>query len=193
MAKIAIFASGSGSNFEAIALATQEGYLDCTISCLVVDKKDAYAIERAKKLEIPWFLVDPKSFSNKQDYEKRILELIGLKLDLIVLAGYMRLVGKTLLEAYSKRIINIHPSLLPKYKGLHAFERSYNSKDELVGATAHYVNEELDGGAILDQVSFKKNGLNYIEAEDKLHQEEHKLYKEVIKKILEGSYEKSTN
>lgn len=190
MAKLVVFASGNGSNFEALVEAVRSGYLDCEISHLIVDKKGAGAIARAQRLSIDYSVVVASEYSSKEEYEQEIIKIIGNDVDLIVLAGYMRLVGKVLLSSYQNKIINIHPSLLPKYKGLHAFERSYESDDLLVGATVHYVNEDLDGGDIIDQVSFEKEGLTLVEAEDQLHQHEHSLYKRVIKKLLEEKNEK---
>ncbi|MFV0255233.1 MAG: phosphoribosylglycinamide formyltransferase [Erysipelotrichaceae bacterium] len=185
MAKIAIFASGNGSNFEAIVLACKNGILECDIVGLIVDNPSAFAITRAEKLGIKYYIVNPKDYQNKQTYEQAIISKIGKDLDLIVLAGYMRLIGEELLAIYPDKIMNIHPSLLPKYKGLHAFRRSYESDDLELGATVHFVNADLDSGTIISQSSFDKQDLNFIEAEDYLHQIEHQLYTQAIKKILE--------
>ena len=118
MVKLAIFASGSGTNFENIITTMQNGKLkNAVCELLIVDKEHAYAIERAKKLNIPYLYVNPKAYANKEEYETEILKHLKDKgVQLIVLAGYMRFIGKVLLEAYPKRIINIHPAYLPNFQ-----------------------------------------------------------------------------
>ncbi|HEX5352393.1 MAG TPA: formyltransferase family protein, partial [Trichococcus sp.] len=112
--RIAVFASGNGSNFQAIAEAIASGEVDATIAFLFCDKPNAYAIERANQYNIPVISFTPKGFEDRIAYENEILKhLAEEKVDLVVLAGYMRIVGPTLLKAYADRIVNIHPSLLP--------------------------------------------------------------------------------
>src|SRR3954454_16654680 len=114
MKKIAVFASGSGSNFQAIIDVVQAGHLDANISLLVCDKPGAFAIERARAAKIPSFVFNAKDYSSKEHYEEEILaQLIAYGVEFIVLAGYMRLIGSKLLTEYKGRIVNIHPSLLP--------------------------------------------------------------------------------
>ena len=131
MRKIAVFASGTGTNFDAIQKAIEDKYLDAVIECVVVDKKNALVIEKAKKKNIYVFDFNPKDYESKAAYEKEIVELLDSKeIELVCLAGYMRLVGETLLNAYEGRIINIHPSLIPSFcgsgmYGIHVHEAAF--------------------------------------------------------------------
>jgi len=149
---LAVFASGNGSNFEAIVQAEKKGTIDGTVKLLVCDKKDAYAIKRAEEHQIPVFVIQPKEYASKANYEAIILEkLESLNIDYIILAGYMRLIGETLLHAYKNRILNIHPSLLPSFPGLDAIGQAIKAGVKVTGVTVHYVDEGMDTGDILSQ------------------------------------------
>ncbi|RXJ02376.1 phosphoribosylglycinamide formyltransferase [Anaerobacillus alkaliphilus] len=186
MTKIAVFASGSGTNFQAIIDAVQNKQLEAEIAILVCDKPNAFAIERAKENNIDVFQFIPKNFENKQAFEKVILEqLRSHDVEWIVLAGYMRLIGNTLLSAFEGRIINIHPSLLPSFPGKDAVEQAYEAKVKVTGVTIHYVDAGMDTGPIIAQAPI------FIEENDtvdmvrmKIQQVEHKLYPDVLAKLL---------
>ena len=183
MKRIAIFASGSGTNFEALV---NESYKNGEIVLLVCDKPEAYVIERAKNHNIPYAIFELKKFENKAKYEETIVnKLREEKIDLVLLAGYMKIVDETLLNAYEGRIINIHPALLPSFKGAHGIADAYNYGVKIMGVTIHYVNKEVDGGKIIAQDCFHLNGETLDEAEAKIHQIEHKLFPETLKKLLE--------
>ena len=186
MKKIAVFASGTGSNMVAIHEAIQLNKLEAEIGIVVVDKPKAKVIEKANVLGIRTLICDPKLFNSKMEYEKHILnELNELNIDLIVLAGYMRLINPVLLGAYKHRIINIHPSLLPKYKGKCAIEQAYEANETVYGVTVHYVDEGMDTGEIIEQRSFEESSKDIELIERKIHEIEHNMYYEVIKKVLE--------
>lgn len=180
--KLVIFASGNGSNFEAIQTAIHQGNLNAEILCLISDKKNAYAHTRAARHEIPSYSFKAK---NKLAYENDILEALApLNFDYIVCAGYMKIIGAPILEAYQGKIINIHPSHLPKYKGLHALEQALDAGEEEIGVSVHYVDETLDGGAIIDQVLFPiTKDMDKEAIETVLHQHEHALYVSVLKTL----------
>lgn len=186
MKKIAIFASGNGSNFEAIVEAVKRKYLYCDIELLVCDKKGAYAITRANNHNIDTFVFNPKDYKNKEEYEKEILEeLVSKKIDLIVLAGYMRLIGNTLLSMFEDRIINIHPSLLPAFKGKDAIGQAIDYGVKVMGVTVHYVDSGMDTGRIIEQDSFRLMGNETTsDIEEQIHAIEHRLYPKVIKDLL---------
>lgn len=188
MKKIAVFASGSGSNFQAIADAVKAGQLACEIVLMVCDKPGAYCIERAEKANVPTLVLSPKDFASKADYEQEILrELSANNVELIVLAGYMRLIGETLLSAYDGRIINIHPSLLPSFPGKDAIGQAFNANVKVTGVTVHYVDEGMDTGPIIAQEAVKMDENETRESlEAKIHQVEHSLYPKVIQKICTG-------
>ena len=121
--QLAVFASGTGTNFDAIARACAEGVLDAEVAVMVCDKPGAAVIGKAERYGVDTFVFSPKSYACKADYEAEIVKVLDAKkIDLVCLAGYMRIVGETLLGAYEGRIINIHPSLLPSFKGAHAVE-----------------------------------------------------------------------
>ena len=186
MKKIAIFASGSGSNYEAIMQAIEKGIIkDAEVALLVCNKKKAYVLERARKYNTESFVFNKNSFESKKDYETLIVEELKKRdIDLIVLAGYMLIVGDTLLEAYPNKIINIHPALLPSFKGAHGIKDAFDYGVKVFGVTVHYVSPELDGGKIISQRAFEYYGDSISEVEEKIHAIEHVLYPETINKVL---------
>ncbi|KGA94122.1 phosphoribosylglycinamide formyltransferase [Leptospirillum ferriphilum] len=152
-AALALFASGTGTNFEAIVRAIREGKLPRVKPALLVcDKPGAQVVERAVRMGVPVLEVRPGAFPSKEDYEKKILKALQeKKVDTIALAGYMRLVGPTLIEAFPNRILNIHPSLLPAFPGLHAQRQAVSYGVKVSGVTVHYVDLEMDHGPIILQ------------------------------------------
>lgn len=183
---IAIFASGSGSNFQAIADAIQNEKLEASIALLVCDNSQAFVIERAKKLQIETLVFNPKSFSSKVDFESMIAQkLIDLNVQLIVLAGYMRIIGETLLKQFPNKIVNIHPALLPSFPGAHGIRDAYEYGVKVFGVTVHFVDSGVDTGTIIDQESFKMDNFMTIdEVEEQIHKIEHQIYPKVLQKLL---------
>ena len=183
---IAVFASGSGSNFQAIVDAIEKEQLPIKISLLVCDKQDAFVVERAKKHQIETFVFNPKSFPNKEAFEEMIVSQLQLRnITWIFLAGYMRIIGKTLLQSFQNKIVNIHPALLPSFPGAHGIQDAFNYGVKVFGVTIHFVDEGVDTGKIIDQESFKIEGTEDVnEIESKIHQIEHQLYPKVIKSLL---------
>jgi phosphoribosylglycinamide formyltransferase-1 len=184
---ICVFASGTGSNFDAIVKASKQGILNANISLLVSDKPNSKAVEKARNYGIDVFTFHPKMYKSKEDFEILVLqELQTRNIDLIVLAGYMRLIGHTLLKEFPKRIINIHPSLLPMFKGKDAIGQAMNAKTNKTGVTVHYVDEGMDTGEIIKQVELDISTMNTREEIEKnIHEIEHALYKEAINMVLE--------
>ena len=179
--KLAVFASGNGSNFEAIVKGIRETNF-AEIVLLITDRK-CFAIDRAVILGIPVYAIDRSK--QKKEYELEIMkELYDFKVDFIALAGYMNIIGDTLLSAYPNRIVNIHPSLLPKYKGLNAIERAVINRDESIGVTIHYVDKGIDTGKIISQDSITYSGESVFEITRKIHELEHKLYIKTLKGLL---------
>lgn len=187
MKTIAVFASGSGSNFEALAAACADGRIDARIGLMVCDRPGAYVNERAARYGVPAFTFSPKDYASKADYEREIVRrLREAGVELICLAGYMRIVSDVLLEAYPERIINIHPSLLPAFKGAHAIADAFAYGVKVFGVTIHYVNGELDGGRILAQRAFPYEGDDVGELEAMVHAVEHPLYVETVARLVAG-------
>lgn len=183
---IAIFASGNGSNFEALVNAVQKGEIPgCEIALCICDRPGAFVCERARRLGIPVLQLRPKDFPSKRDYEKKIAdELEKLGVDLICLAGYMRIIGNELLHRFNRRIINLHPSLLPAFPGAHAIRDAFEYGVKVFGVTIHYVNEVLDGGTIIAQEAVPYEGTDIEALETLIHQAEHRLYPRVIRKLI---------
>ncbi|MFC1709065.1 phosphoribosylglycinamide formyltransferase [Candidatus Omnitrophota bacterium] len=180
---IAVFCSGNGTNLQAIINAVKSKKLKgVKISLIVSDNFKAYALERARKARIKSVIVDPHSFETKAGFEKEIIRYLGIeKIDLLVLAGFMRIVGSMLLKAYKNRIINIHPALLPSFKGAHGIKDAFGYGAKVTGVTVHFVDDKMDHGPIILQeaVPIKKNdSLNSLE--ERIHRVEHKLYYKAI-------------
>ena len=188
MKNIAVFASGTGSNFQAIYESTKSKDYPGVIRLLVSDKPKSIAVKKAKNNNIKVFTFSPKTYPSKEAYEEVILKsLIENDIELIVLAGYMRLIGPTLLNRFPKRIVNIHPSLLPSFKGIDAVGQAIKAAVKVTGVTVHFVDEGMDTGEIIDQEPLKIHMLKTRDAiETAIHKIEHKLYPKVIKKILEA-------
>lgn len=186
--RLAILASGRGSNFLAILEAIKEGQLDARIEVLISDNVDAMALQKAQEAGIPHVFIDPRLFSDRAGYESDIVkELQAREIDLVVLAGYMRLVGKVLLHAYPHRILNIHPALLPAFTGLHAQRQAVAYGVKLSGCTVHLVDDGMDTGPIIAQAVVP---VLPDDSEDDLAErilvEEHKLYARVLQWFAEG-------
>lgn len=184
--KVAIFASGNGSNFEAIAGSDELRNLGLEIELLVCDQPNAHVIKRAEKYHIPVFVNQLSDYANRGEYEQAIIDkLTPLKIEYILLAGYMRVVTPVLLGAYPNHIINIHPSLLPKYSGLEAIERAYAANEPVTGVTIHYIDEGVDTGPIIKQMKVVRLK-NDTEAslESRIHQTEHQMYRTVVRDLL---------
>jgi phosphoribosylglycinamide formyltransferase-1 len=186
MRKIAVFASGNGSNFQAIIDVVKSGELEADIAILVCDKAEAFAARRANVARIPTFAFSPKEYSSKDAYESAILEkLASYGVEFIVLAGYMRLIGPTLLGEYAGRIVNIHPSLLPAFPGKDAIGQALAAKADWSGVTIHYVDEGMDTGPIIVQERVRLSEKETRESlQKKIQSIEHKLYPSILQMLL---------
>lgn len=188
MLTIAVFGSGSGSNYQAIAEAIEAGQIDARIACVLSDVEDAFILERAKKFGHPAFYIDCAPFKSKLDgeAEQRAIEIIrehgG---NFVALAGFMRIVKPGLLRAFAGRIVNIHPSLLPNFPGLHAGRQALDAGAKETGCTIHFVDEGIDTGPVIIQ---KKVPVLQDDTEDSLmnriHEQEHIAYPEALRRII---------
>jgi phosphoribosylglycinamide formyltransferase-1 len=186
--KIAVLVSGRGSNLQAIIDSIENGYLKAQISVVVSDIGDAYALERARKHGINAVHVDPKGFGSKDLYEEEVLRILeNHTVSLVLLAGYMKILGNTLLAAYKNRILNIHPALLPAFPGLHAQEQAFSYGVKVAGCTVHFVDEELDGGPIILQKCVEvRDGDTAQTLAERILEQEHKIYPEAVKLFVEN-------
>lgn len=150
--RIAVLASGRGSNFQAVIDAIQDGRVPAACVRLITDNPEAYAIERAHAADIPVTVVDYISFPGREAYERALLAAMReSNADLFVLAGYMRIVGKEIVQAFAGKMINIHPALLPAFPGLHGQRQAIDHGVKVAGCTVHFVDDSLDGGPIIVQ------------------------------------------
>ena len=184
---IAVFCSGKGSNFQAIIDAKKIGLFQADIALMVCDNPDAYAVKIAEKENIPCLVLSRKDFSSKEYFEKRIINALEEKqIRLICLAGYMRLFSSGFVQKYVGKIINIHPALLPAFKGASAIENAFDYGVRVSGVTVHFVTEDVDAGPIILQESVKIE--DYDTQEDfveKIHRVEHRLYPQAIKLFVD--------
>lgn len=185
---IAVFASGRGTNFSAIIRAVKSGKIKANLSLLVCDNPGAGAIIRAKRARIKVALVKGEDFSTKEDFEVRIIEhLEENKIDLIVLAGFMRLLSPEFVRRYKGRILNIHPALLPAFKGRAGIKDAFAYGVKVTGVTVHFVDEKMDHGPIILQKAIKIQENDTLESlEAKIHKTEHKLYPQALCLYTEG-------
>ncbi|WP_108672453.1 phosphoribosylglycinamide formyltransferase [Peribacillus acanthi] len=188
MIKIAIFASGSGSNFQSIVEATRRGSLHAEVGLLVCDKRNALVIERAEREGIPVLVFDPKEYETKSAYEEVILKTLNeCNVEFIVLAGYMRLLGSVLLNAFQGRIVNIHPSLLPAFPGKDAIGQAFQAGVKVTGVTVHYVDEGMDTGPIIAQSAVRVlNDDDRDRLQARIQETEHTLYPTVLQDLFES-------
>ena len=185
---IAVFCSGSGSNFQAIVDAKKRGELKADIALMVCDNPRAFALERAKREGVASLLVERKKFKSKLDYEAEIIKnLQAKKVELVVLAGYMRLVSPDFVRRFPNRVINIHPALLPSFKGTQGIKEALDYGVKLTGVTVHFVDEEMDHGPIILQEAVKiESGDSEETLAARIHKLEHRLYPQAIRFFSEG-------
>ncbi|REJ09235.1 phosphoribosylglycinamide formyltransferase [Halobacillus trueperi] len=186
MINIAVFASGTGSNFDAIVSKVESGEIEANIALLVCDRIGAPVIEKAQKHEIDTVVYRAKSFADKAAYEQAVLDDCRQRgIEFIVLAGYMRLIGPTLLKPYERRIVNIHPSLLPAFPGKDAIGQALEKKVKVTGVTVHYVDDGMDTGPIIAQeaIDIEEND-TADDVKNKIQAVEHRLYPQVIQSLF---------
>lgn len=186
--RMAVFASGSGSNFQALAEAIRNNGIPASIELLVCDKPSAYVIERARTLGIDTYVFRPKDYPSREAYETDIVaELRSRGIGLIVLAGYMRLITPVLVEPFYGRMINIHPALLPAFPGVNSVKQALDYGVKVTGVTVHYVDGGMDTGPIIAQRAVEVlPGDTEQTLSDRVHAVEHQLLPETVRWIAEG-------
>jgi len=188
MLKIVVLASGSGSNLQSIIDNIEKGELHCEIKAVISDKRKAFALERARKHGIKDIHVKKKDFASREEFDAKLVDIINeLNVDLVVLAGFMRILSPVFVSAFPNKILNIHPALLPKYPGIHSIERAFEAKDKVTGITVHFIDEGVDTGPIVKQVEVPIMPDDTLESlEERVHKAEHIIYSEVLKLYSEG-------
>ena len=182
-ARLVVLISGSGSNLQAIIDACAAGNIPAEVCAVISNKADAYGLERARNSGIRAEVLDHKAFASRDEYDVALGELIdSFSPDCVVLAGFMRILTPSLVQKFKGKMLNIHPSLLPKYQGLNTHQRAIDAKDEVHGVSVHFVTEELDGGPVVLQakVPVLENDTADTLAQ-RVHQQEHIIYPLVVK------------
>lgn len=186
--RLGVLASGRGSNLQSIMDAAAAGKIKAEVAAVISDNKDAFALERARKAGIPALHVNPKNFGSKEEYERAILKLLKEhNVQLVCLAGYMRIVGRVILDAFPNRVINIHPALLPAFPGLHGQQQAWDYGVKYSGCTVHFVDEGMDTGSIIIQAVvpvYDDDTADTLAA--RILEQEHKIYPEAIGLLAEG-------
>ncbi|RKG37815.1 phosphoribosylglycinamide formyltransferase [Acinetobacter rongchengensis] len=191
MIKIAVLVSGSGSNLQALIDANLSGKIVGVIS----NKADAYALQRAKNANIPTAIIEHKQYPNREAFDDAMhQQLSDWNVDLVILAGFMRILSAQFVNAWEGKMVNIHPSLLPNYKGMHTHQRVLNTGDLLHGCTVHYVTAELDAGQALTQGVLKvAQHDNVASLAKRIHVLEHLIYPQAVEWICNGTIQHLEN
>jgi len=184
--RIAVFCSGNGSNFQAILDAARKRSLRAEIALMVCDNPKAFALRRAEKNGVPVFLLSPKLFAKREEWERLVTAVLkSQKIEAVVLAGFMRILTPSFIRAWKGRMLNIHPSYLPAFKGAHAIRDAFQAKVKETGVTVHVVTAKLDSGPVLLQEKVKVLPGDTLESlEERIHEAEHRLYPAAISRFL---------
>lgn len=188
MKNIAVFASGNGSNFQAIVNAVKSGRLKAHLKLLVCDNPKAYVLERAKKSGIKILLIERRNYASKKEFEDAIIRgLRAEKIGLVVLAGFMRILSARFVRQFKAKILNVHPALLPSFKGSHAIKDAFDYGVKVTGVTVHFVDERVDHGPVILQEPVRVNPQDTLESlEKRIHRVEHRIYPEAIRLVISG-------
>lgn len=183
---LAVLASGSGSNLEAIAKAINDGNLQAKIAVMIYNEPEAFAKQRAEKFGIPAILVNHRDYKSRKALDLAIIDILKrYNIDLVIMAGWMRIVTQVLIDAFPERILNIHPSLLPSFKGIHAIEQAFNYGVKITGCTVHLLSLEVDSGKILKQAAVPVLPDDTIEdLQKRIQVQEHIIYPEAIAEYI---------
>jgi len=185
---IAVFVSGKGTNLEAIIAAVKAGTLKVNVSVVVSDVKDCFALTRARNANIKTLTFNPKDFKTRIEFDKVVIKALEEhNIDLIVLAGYMRLLSPFFVNKFKNRIMNIHPALLPSFKGTQGIGDALDYGVKVTGVTVHFVDAGLDSGPIILQEALKIKDEDTEESlAERIHKIEHRIYPEAVRLFAEG-------
>lgn len=188
--RLGVLISGRGSNLQAIIDAVRDGSLAAAIAVVISNREAAPGLMRAREAGIETVVLSSKTYADRDAYDRALVrELQARRVDLVCLAGYMRLVGEPMLNAFPQRIVNIHPSLLPAFPGLDAQRQALEHGVRIAGATVHLVTNELDGGPIVMQAAVPVRGDDTVDTlSARILVEEHRMYPEAIKLVLDGGW-----
>jgi len=185
---IAVLCSGRGTNLQAIIDSVKSGYIPAKIALVASDNKDAHALTRAKDAGIETLVLNRKDFASREDFDKEVVKNLKKRdVGLVVLAGFMRLLSPYFIREYKNKIMNIHPALLPAFKGTSGIKDALEYGSKVTGPTVHFVDEDLDHGPIILQRAVDvRDGDTEESLLERVHAEEHKIYPEAVKLFVEG-------
>jgi phosphoribosylglycinamide formyltransferase 1 len=186
--KFAVFASGNGSNLQAIIDAVKAGEIQATLALVFSDNRKAFALKRAKDAGIPTLVLIRKDYATPQSFERDIIiQLKDMGIEFIVLAGYMKILTPFFIKQYPNQILNVHPALLPAFKGAHGIKDAFTYGVKVTGVTIHVVDDKMDHGPIILQDSFRVAENETLEnLEERIHQMEHRIYPRAIALYVDG-------
>lgn len=192
VSKVAVFASGNGSNLQAILDRVADGSIPAEIAVVVSDKGKAFALERARESKVEALHLSPKNYPSREAFDGYLLKAMQEReIDWVVLAGFMRILSPTFVHPFLGKVINIHPALLPKYPGTHSIQRAFEAGEREVGVTVHYVDEGVDTGPIIAQERIEvRKGESLEGLTERVHQLEHKIYPDVLQGLVVGTIDK---
>lgn len=188
MKRLVVLVSGQGSNLQAILDACQQGRINGSVAAVFSNKSEAFGLERAREAGVPAHALAASQFADREAFDRQLmLEIDAYAPDLVVLAGYMRILSPAFVQHYAGRMLNIHPSLLPKYPGLHTHRQAIENGDEEHGTSVHFVTEQLDGGPVILQAKvpvFADDTIDEVTA--RVQNQEHAIYPLVVSWFVEG-------
>ncbi len=178
----AVLASGYGGNLQSIINAVKKKKIKANLKLVLSDMADAYALVRARKANISSIFINPKDFSDREAFDRKVLEYLkDFDIDFVVLAGYMRLLSRHFIKQYPNKILNMHPALLPAFKGVQAIREAFEYGVKVTGVSVHFVVQEMDAGAIIIQRQVSISPKDTLESlAEKIHRVEHKIYPQAI-------------
>lgn len=188
---IGVLVSGSGTNLQSIIDNSEKGLLDADIKVVISNNPDSYALERSKKHNIPSVLIEQGDFKNREDFDRKMIEILNsYSVELVAMAGFMRILSPAFLKAFPMRVINIHPAILPSFPGLHGQQQAFDYGVKFSGCSVHFADEGVDTGPIIIQAVVP---VYDDDTEDSLSErilkEEHKIYSQAIQLYAEGKLE----
>lgn len=188
---LGVLVSGSGSNLQSIIDNIQEGKLDATIGVIISNSADAYALERARRHNIPSVVIEHATFASRVDFDLKMIEILrSYSVELVVMAGFMRILTETFLNAFPMKILNIHPALLPSFQGLHGQKRAFDYGVKFSGCTVHFADKGVDTGPIVIQAVVPVHEDDTADSlQKRILQEEHRIYPQAIQFYAEGRIE----
>ena len=184
----AVFASGFGGNLQAIINAVKRRQIRADLKLVLSDRADAYALKRAQKANVPTVFIDPKNFKDRESFDRVVVAILKReKIDFVVLAGFMRILSPYFIKTFPNKILNIHPSLLPAFKGARAIQDAFDYGVKATGVTVHFVDEEVDHGAVILQEAVPVSAQDTLDSlEAKIHKVEHRIYPKAIDLFASG-------